>query len=60
MRLTWAPNGRVLAYFKELPTGVGGNERSAQLYTIDLTGFNETKIPTPLDGSDPAWSPLNP
>jgi TolB protein len=54
---TWAPNGRVLAYFKETPHG---NARSAKMYSIDLTGFNETVLPTPLDGSDPAWSPLNP
>jgi TolB protein len=57
---TWAPNGRVLSYFKELPVGSNRSERSAQLYTIDLTGFNETRVPTPLDASDPAWSPLNP
>lgn len=57
---TWAPNGRVLSYFKETPTGYSRNSRSAQLYSIDLTGFNETRIPTPLDASDPAWSPLNP
>ncbi len=57
---TWAPNGRVLSYFKEVPTGARGNSRSAQLYTIDLTGFNETRVQTPLDASDPAWSPLNP
>lgn len=57
---TWAPNGRVLAYFKEVPTGARRTSRSAQLYTIDLTGFNEMKVPTPLDASDPAWSPLNP
>jgi TolB protein len=57
---TWAPNGRVLAYFKETPTGVGKTGRSAQLYSIDLTGFNESRVPTPLDASDPAWSPLNP
>lgn len=56
---TWAPNGRVLAYFKEVPTGLRGTGRSAKIYTIDLTGFNERQIPTPLDGSDPAWSPLN-
>lgn len=57
---TWAPNGRVLSYFKEVPTGNRKTSRSAQIYTVDLTGFNETKISTPLDGSDPAWSPLNP
>lgn len=53
---TWAPNGRVLSYFKETPTG---NGRSASIYTIDLTGYNETRISLPLDGSDPAWSPIN-
>lgn len=53
---TWSPNGRVLAYFKEKPNG---KARSASVYTIDLTGYNEMRVPTPLDGSDPAWSPLN-
>lgn len=57
---TWAPNGRVLSYFKEAPTGMKKTSRTASLYTIDLTGYNEMRIPTPLDGSDPAWSPLNP
>ncbi len=53
---SWSPNGRVLTYFKETP---GANGRSAKLYTIDLTGFNERKLNTPQDASDPAWSPLN-
>lgn len=56
---TWAPNGRVLAYFKEAPSGMRNTGRSAQVYTIDLTGYNETRLALPLDGSDPAWSPLN-
>jgi TolB protein len=56
---TWSPNGRVLAYFKENPTGFRRDGRSARIYTIDATGFNERQEPTPLDGSDPAWSPLN-
>ena len=55
---TWAPNGRVLMYFKESPGGAGG--RSAKLYTIDVTGRNERIVPTPMDASDPAWSPLIP
>jgi TolB protein len=55
---TWSPNGRVLAYFKSLPSS-GGEERS-RLYSIDLTGYNERELPTPGDASDPAWSPLNP
>lgn len=53
---TWAPNGRVIAYFKE----TSGNNRSAKLYSIDLTGHNERQLKTNGDGSDPAWSPLNP
>tara|TARA_R110001592_G_scaffold16881_8_gene71554 strand:- start:23545 stop:24867 length:1323 start_codon:yes stop_codon:yes gene_type:complete len=54
---TWSPNGRVLAYFKETPSG---NTRTARLYTIDITGYNERLLKTPRDGSDPAWSPPNP
>lgn len=57
---TWAPNGRVLSYFKEVPTGARGESRRARLYTIDLTGYNEREVQTPGDASDPAWSPLNP
>ncbi len=57
---TWAPNGRVLSYFKERAVGRKGEKRSARLYTIDLTGFNERLLNTPRDGSDPAWSPINP
>ncbi len=54
---SWSPNGRVLTYFKESPRG---DRRSAKLYTIDITGYNERLLPTPKDGSDPAWSPINP
>lgn len=55
----WAPNGRVLMYFRQDQ----GNSRSnapVKLYTIDLTGYNERMIVTPADASDPAWSPLLP
>ena len=51
---TWAPNGRVLMFFRESP-GAGGGPK---LYTIDLTGYNERQVATPAFGSDPAWSPL--
>jgi TolB protein len=51
---TWAPNGRVLMYFKETPSG---NGRYSRLYTIDLTGANDQTLNLPTSASDPAWSP---
>ena len=54
---TWAPNGRVLMFFRETP---GGQATRARLYTIDITGTNEREVVTPTDASDPAWSPLIP
>jgi TolB protein len=50
---TWAPNGRVLMFFRD-PGGSAG----PALYTVDITGRNEQRIPTPGFASDPAWSPL--
>ena len=55
---TWAPNGRFLMYFKEERTSEDGSGGESSLYSIDLTGYNERKVITPLGGSDPAWSPL--
>ena len=37
-----------------------GKSASVNLFKIDVTGFRETRIITPSDGSDPAWSPLLP
>ena len=51
---TWAPNGRVLMFFRESPGATGG----PKLMSVDLTGYNERPVPTPAFGSDPAWSPL--
>jgi TolB protein len=48
---TFAPNGRVVMFFRDPGQG-------PSLYTIDVTGRNEQKIPTPAFASDPAWSPL--
>ncbi len=55
---TWAPNGRVLMYFKQEAPNDDGKSTTVNLYKIDVTGFRETRIITPSDGSDPAWSPL--
>ena len=57
---TWAPNGRVLMYFKQEAPIDDGKSTSVNLFKIDITGFRETRIVTPSDGSDPAWSPLLP
>ena len=54
---TWAPNGRVLMFFRETRRKTG-SAPTAHLYSIDLTGHNERLIKTPEGGSDPAWSPL--
>ncbi|MEO0672607.1 MAG: Tol-Pal system beta propeller repeat protein TolB [Pseudomonadota bacterium] len=51
---TWAPNGRVLMFFRESPGARGG----PKIYTVDLTGYNERQVQTPSFASDPAWSPL--
>ena len=56
---TWAPNGRVIMYFRQSPTDQQGRGGRSRIYSIDLTGYNEREIITPLDASDPAWSPLN-
>ncbi len=53
---SWSPNGRVITFFR---SGQGGSGK-ADLWAVDLTGQVERKIPTPLDGSDPAWGPLRP
>ncbi|MHA1548261.1 MAG: Tol-Pal system beta propeller repeat protein TolB [Alphaproteobacteria bacterium] len=51
---TWAPNGRVIMFFRDLPGANGG----PQLWTVDLTGIQEFPLPLPSFASDPAWSPL--
>lgn len=57
---TWAPNGRVLMYFKQSPTNDDGSGGESYLYRIDITGFNERRMVTPSFASDPAWSPSLP
>ncbi len=50
---TFAPNGRVIMYFSDEMGGPGPS-----LYTIDISGRNQLRVPTPSFASDPAWSPL--
>ncbi|MGL4397811.1 MAG: Tol-Pal system beta propeller repeat protein TolB [Hyphomicrobium sp.] len=51
---TWAPNGRVLMFFRESQGANGG----PRIHSVDITGYNERQVGTPAYGSDPAWSPL--
>ncbi|HEX7874496.1 MAG TPA: Tol-Pal system beta propeller repeat protein TolB [Sphingobium sp.] len=53
---SWSPNGRVLQFFRTSP----GRSGKSEIWQVDLTGVNERRIPTPVDGSDPAWGPLLP
>lgn len=56
---TFAPNGRVMMFFRESPARDSrGGGYSSRLASIDISGFNERQIVTPTDASDPAWSPL--
>jgi TolB protein len=51
---SWAPNGRIIQFAREDASG------RSQLMTIDATGYNEQRVATPMDASDPDWSPLIP
>jgi len=48
---TFAPIGSVIMFFREQGAG-------PSLYSVDITGRNEQRVPTPNFASDPAWSPL--
>ena len=50
---TWAPNGRVIMYFSD-----PGGDSGPSLYSVDVWGRSQQKIPTETFASDPAWSPL--
>src|ERR1700683_5542047 len=50
---TFAPNGRVIMFF--------GNQMGApgpSLFSIDISGRNQLRVPTRSSASDPAWSSL--
>lgn len=50
---TFAPNGRVIMFFRD-----PGGEAGPSLYSVDISGRNEQRIPVQGYASDPAWSPL--
>ena len=52
---TWSPNGRVILFSRK-----DYRTNQTRLFTIDVTGYNERQLPTPLDASDPDWSVLIP
>ncbi|WP_293991032.1 Tol-Pal system beta propeller repeat protein TolB [Sphingomonas sp.] len=51
---SWSPNGRVIMFFRSTQGGSG----VADLWSVDLTGVNVHRLPTPFDGSDPSWGPI--
>lgn len=55
---TWSPNGRVIIFSRQTPPR--GGRSTSKLYSVDLTGYNLREVVTPIDASDPAWSPLLP
>ncbi len=55
---SWSPNGRVLVFYRETKSGPKGKGFSAKLWSIDITGYNERKLSTETDASDPSWSSL--
>ena len=52
---TWAPNGRIIQFFR-----TERNSGKTSLWQVDLTGDNLRRLPTPVDASDPAWGPILP
>jgi TolB protein len=52
---TWSPNGRIVQFFR-----TERNSGKTGIWQVDLTGRNERKLNTPVDGSDPAWGPVLP
>ena len=52
---TWSPNGRIVQFFR-----TERNSGRTGIWQVDLTGRNERKLQTPVDGSDPAWGPVLP
>ncbi|TIX49783.1 Tol-Pal system beta propeller repeat protein TolB [Alteraurantiacibacter aquimixticola] len=52
---TWAPNGRIIQFFRS-----ARNSGDSTIWQVDLTGENERRLNTPVGASDPAWGPVLP
>ncbi|MCL6250539.1 Tol-Pal system beta propeller repeat protein TolB [Altererythrobacter sp. KTW20L] len=52
---TWAPNGRIIQFFR-----TERNSGETSIWQVDLTGRNERRLNTPVGASDPAWGPVLP
>ena len=50
---SWAPNGQFVMFHR---TSQGNGQTS--LYAVSVNGGRARRLPTPQDGSDPSWSPL--
>ena len=51
---TWAPNGRALMFFREIPGAKGG----PKIWMTDITGRILEEVKTSNFASDPSWSAL--
>lgn len=54
---TWSPNGRIIMFARQ-GMSYGNKPGAWSIHSIDLTGYNEHKVRTPMEASDPAWSGL--
>ncbi len=50
---SWAPNGQFVMFHR---TAQGSG--NATLYAVSINGGQPRRMPTPVGGSDPSWSPL--
>lgn len=53
---TWSPNGRVIMFTRES----AGTDSMPYLYSVDISGRNLKRVPTPTGASDAAWGPEQP
>jgi TolB protein len=49
---SWAPNGQFVMFNRFTRDG------RSSLFAVPVGGGTARRLPTPQDGSDPSWSPL--